>query len=49
MAHACLLARSYLGEGEDAFDGQIVLSFWKDGADAPSFWFFKDALEEEKV
>jgi len=38
----------YIGEGEDAFDGQIVLSFWKDGADAPSFWFFKDALDEEK-
>ena len=38
----------FLGEGEDAFEGQIILSFWKDGADAPSFWFFKDALDEEK-
>jgi hypothetical protein len=38
----------YLGEGEEAFSGQIVLSFWKEGADAPSFWFIKDGLEEEK-
>ena len=38
----------YLGEGEEAFEGQIILSFWKEGADAPSFWFIKDGLEEEK-
>jgi hypothetical protein len=38
----------YLGEGEEAFEGQVILSFWKEGAEAPSFWFIKDGLEEEK-
>ena len=38
----------YLGEGEEAFEGQIILSYWKEGADAPSFWFIKDGLDEEK-
>lgn len=38
----------YLGEGEEAFEGQVVLSFWKEGAEAPSFWFIKDGLQEEK-
>lgn len=39
----------FIGEGEEAFSGMVIISFWKDGASAPSFWFFKDGLEEEKV
>lgn len=38
----------YLG-AKESLDGGVVLSFWEDeSASGPVFYFFKDALKEEK-
>lgn len=38
----------YLGSSE-SLDGGVILAFWEDeSASGPVFYFFKDALKEEK-
>lgn len=39
----------YTGESMDSVDGHVALMFYREDGITPVFWFFKDALKEEKV